>query len=243
MSTPKPPKFKARKNAPSPSTNTTGTGGMTDAEALGSLQNSNGQTLKQVLKKNFTAEQIVDILADPKQMEKILPMFFAGILSLEKLFMPSAGLNLGAKNTLLGIGKGNAGGYGGHPIEGYLQFAPNNSSLPAPRTPPIDPTYDKTDQNKEKPGRVEIGSSSKFIKIGQQQDSPAQQLEKYKDADRIAKGFIQAIQTQLRKNPNDQQAVAKIVSNFEKIYVNDLKSFFSDTEAGQEILSKITPKK
>ena len=164
------PKVKVTKKPPAPSSNITGKpgkGGATQAQALGSLQNSKGQMLKDVLKESFSGEQVLKILSDPKQMEKIIPSFFAGIMSLEKLFVAKEGLNIGSTNTLLGIGKGNSGGYGGHPIEGYLQFKPEET----PPGPPMDPTKDPRDPTKNKPGRIDLSSNNKFIKVSQQAET------------------------------------------------------------------------
>lgn len=182
-------------------------------------------------------DKLLEIFSDPKQLEKMLPLIFANINSISKLFTTER-LSQPAKNTLLGLpGGGLAGGYGGHPIEGYIQFNPSSykpeqfNKLPAPK----DPT--------EKPGRVEKSSNNKFIKVSQNNDPNLALLEKYKEPDSIANAFVNKIKRQLDQNPYDQEAVSRIVKSYQQVYVNDLNKFFADTDSGQEILSKITPKR
>ena len=235
------PKFKVNKKAPAPSSNITGTGGMSQADALGSLQNSKGQILKDVLNKSFSPDQITKILTDPKHMEKIIPAFFAGIMSLEKMFVPQAELNLGTRNSLIGMGKGNSGGYGGHPIEGYLQFNPEQ---PQPTKPAMDPTKDPRDPTKNKPGRIDLSSNNKFIKVSQQAETNEYEfLKAFENPQVIGQKLVNDIKNQYIKDPNDQVAFAKIVSSYQRAYTNKLKEFFSDSDEGQKILGKITPKK
>ena len=235
------PKIKVTKRPPAPSSNITGTGGMSQAEALGSLQNSKGQILKDVLSQSFKPEQMTKILTDPKQMEKIIPAFFAGIMSLEKMFVPMAELNLGSRNSLIGMGKGNSGGYGGHPIEGYLQFNPEQSQ---PTRPAMDPTKDPSDPTKNKPGRIDISSNKKFIKVSQQAEANEYEfLKAFENAPAIAQKFVDELKNQNKINPNDQAAFKKIVDSYQKVYTNKLKEFFSDSDEGQKILGKITPRK
>jgi hypothetical protein len=235
------PKIKVTKRPPAPSSNITGTGGMSQAQALGSLQNSKGQILKDVLKESFTDKQMTDILTDPKQMEKIIPAFFAGIMSLEKMFVKQDELNLGSRNSLIGLGKGKSGGYGGHPIEGYLQF---NPEMPQPTRPAMDPTKDPSDPTKNKPGRIDISSNKKFIKVSQQAEANEYEfLKAFENAPAIAQKFVDELKNQNKINPNDQAAFKKIVDSYQKVYTNKLKEFFSDSDEGQKILGKITPRK
>jgi hypothetical protein len=234
-------KIKVTKRPPAPSSNITGTGGMSQAQALGSLQNSKGQILKDVLKESFTDKQMTDILTDPKQMEKIIPAFFAGIMSLEKMFVKQDELNLGSRNSLIGLGKGKSGGYGGHPIEGYLQFNPERSQ---PTEPAMDPTKDPHNPTKNKPGRIDISSNKKFIKVSQQAEANEYEfLKAFENAPAIAQKFVDELKNQNKINPNDQAAFKKIVDSYQKVYTNKLKEFFSDSDEGQKILGKITPRK
>lgn len=233
--------IKVNKKPPAPSSNITGKGGMSQSEALLSLENSKGQILGDVLKKSFSGEQMKDILTDPKQMEKIIPAFFAGIMSLEKLFVPLAELNLGSRNSLIGMGKGKSGGYGGHPIEGYLQFNPEQ---PQPTKPAMDPTKDPSNPTKNKPGRIDLSSNNKFIKIGQQAETNEYEfLKAFENPQVIGQKLVNDIKNQYLKDPNDQAAFVRIVSSYERAYTNKLKQFFSDSDEGQKILGKITPKK
>jgi len=235
------PKIRVTKKPPAPSSNITGTGGMSQAQALGSLQNSKGEILKDVLKKSFTEEQMTKILTDPKQMEKIIPAFFAGIMSLEKMFVKQDELNLGSRNSLIGLGKGKSGGYGGHPIEGYLQFNPEPTQ---PTSPAMDPTKDPNDPTKNKRGRIDISSNKKFIKVSQQAEANEYEfLKAFENAPAIAQKFVDELKNQNKINPNDQAAFKKIVDSYQKVYTNKLKEFFSDSDEGQKILGKITPRK
>jgi hypothetical protein len=235
------PKIRVTKKPPAPSSNITGTGGMSQAQALGSLQNSKGQILKDVLKESFTDKQMTDILTDPKQMEKIIPAFFAGIMSLEKMFVKQDELNLGSRNSLIGLGKGKSGGYGGHPIEGYMQFTPEQTQ---PTTPAMDPTKDPHNPTKNKPGRIDISSNKKFIKVSQQAEANEYEfLKAFENAPAIAQKFVDELKNQNKINPNDQAAFKKIVDSYQKVYTNKLKEFFSDSDEGQKILGKITPRK
>jgi hypothetical protein len=234
------PKIRVTKKPPAPSSNITGTGGMSQAQALGSLQNSKGQILKDVLKESFTDKQMTDILTDPKQMEKIIPAFFAGIMSLEKMLVKQDELNLGSRNSLIGLGKGKSGGYGGHPIEGYMQFTPEQQ----PTSPAMDPTKDPRDPTKNKPGRIDISSNKKFIKVSQQAEANEYEfLKAFENAPAIAQKFVDELKNQNKINPNDQAAFKKIVDSYQKVYTNKLKEFFSDSDEGQKILGKITPRK
>ena len=250
-------KIKVTKKPPaSSSTNLTGTpgkpgaGGISDADALKSVTPTKGQTLKDVLKGSFNEDEILRIMSDPKQMEKIIPAFFGGIMSLEKLFIPSAGLNTPTKNTLLGLGKGKAGGYGGHPVDGYLQFAPSSGGLSP------EPNKDAKDPTKDKPARVERASNNKFVKVSEQTENTkfikvSQQaqaneyefLKAFENPQAIGQKFVNDIKKQFQNNPNDEAAFAKIVNSYQRTYTNKLKEFFSDSDEGQKILAKITPRK
>lgn len=250
-------KIKVTKKPPaSSSTNLTGTpgkpgaGGISDADALKSVTPTKGQTLKDVLKGSFNEDEILRIMSDPKQMEKIIPAFFGGIMSLEKLFIPSAGLNTPTKNTLLGLGKGKAGGYGGHPVDGYLQFAPSSGG----ESP--EPNKDAKDPTKDKPARVERASNNKFVKVSEQTENTkfikvSQQaqaneyefLKAFENPQAIGQKFVNDIKKQFQNNPNDEAAFAKIVNSYQRTYTNKLKEFFSDSDEGQKILAKITPRK
>ena len=250
-------KIKVTKKPPAPSsTNLTGTpgkpgaGGISDADALESVTPTKGQTLKDVLKGSFNEDEILRIMSDPKQMEKIIPAFFGGIMSLEKLLIPSAGLNTPTKNTLLGLGKGKAGGYGGHPVDGYLQFAPSSGG----ESP--EPNKDAKDPTKDKPARVERASNNKFVKVSEQTENTkfikvSQQaqaneyefLKAFENPQAIGQKFVNDIKKQFQNNPNDEAAFAKIVNSYQRTYTNKLKEFFSDSDEGQKILAKITPRK
>jgi len=258
-------KIKVTKKPPAPSsTNLTGTpgkpgaGGISDADALKSVTPTKGQTLKDVLKGSFNEDEILRIMSDPKQMEKIIPAFFGGIMSLEKLFIPSAGLNTPTKNTLLGLGKGKAGGYGGHPVDGYLQFAPSSGGeSPEPYNKDAkDPTKDPNNPSKNKPSRVERASNNKFVKVSEQTENTkfikvSQQaqaneyefLKAFENPQAIGQKFVNDIKKQFQNNPNDEAAFAKIVNSYQRTYTNKLKEFFSDSDEGQKILAKITPRK
>ena len=220
-------KIKVTKKPPAPSsTNLTGTpgkpgaGGISDADALESVTPTKGQTLKDVLKGSFNEDEILRIMSDPKQMEKIIPAFFGGIMSLEKLLIPSAGLNTPTKNTLLGLGKGKAGGYGGHPVDGYLQFAPSSGG----ESP--EPNKDAKDPTKDKPARVERASNNKFVKVSEQTENTkfikvSQQaqaneyefLKAFENPQAIGQKFVNDIKKQFQNNPNDEAAFAKIVNS------------------------------
>ncbi len=233
------PKFRPTKSAPK---NVKGKG-MTPSQVDKALENPRGQAIKDILKDNFTAEKISEILSDPKEMQRILPGIFSNLVSIEKLLTPKSNIDAESRNTLLGMpGSGYAGGYGGHPIEGYLQFAPSEKSKDIKNLPtPEDPTL-KNDPSK--PPRVERASNQKFIKVSQQAESPELDfLKRYKDGDAIAKRLVAEIFKQNSTNPNDQNAFNQIVGKYQKLYTNDLKAFFADTEPGQNILKKITPKR
>ena len=242
MGTPKPPKFKPTKSAPKDVKGK----GMTPTQVDKALENPRGQAIKDILKENFTAEALSKILSDPKEMQRILPSIFSTLVSIEKLTTPKSNLNIETKNTLLGMpGSGYSGGYGGHPIEGYIQFAPSKNSKDIKNLPtPEDPTL-RNDPSK--PPRVERASSEKFVKVSQQTEAPELEfLKRYKDGDAIAKKLVAEIFKQNSINQNDQHAFVQIVSKYQKTYTNDLKTFLADTEPGQNILSKIskiTPKR
>ena len=207
------------------------------------LENSKKQTLKDLFNENFTPDQIAEILADPIKSKKILQGFFGNLVSIEKLFTPNSAIDFPTRNMLLGVpGSGLGGGYGGHPIEGYLQFAPSKNSKDIKNLPtPEDPTL-KNDPSK--PPRVERASSEKFVKVSQQTEAPELKfLNKYKDFNAIATRLVAEIERQNAINNKDQVAFNNIVSKYQKEYTNDLKTFFADTEPGQNILSKITPKR
>jgi hypothetical protein len=61
--------------------------------------------------------------------------------------------------------------------------------------------------------------------------------------ERIAEKMIIQIENQNKINPLDEAAFAKIVNSYQRTYANKLKEFFSDSDEGQKILGKITPKK
>ncbi len=230
-----PPKFKPTPAAPK---DVKGKGGMTSKQVNQALQNQRGQTVKDILKENFKKDQIAEILADPKEMQRILPGFFSTLVTLEKLINPKSNIDTKSRNTLLGLpGSGLGGGYGGNPVEGYIQFEQSDKPVPKITAPLDDPTL-------KDPKRVERASNQKFIKVSQQAESPELEfLSKYKDGDEIARKLVREILDQNAKNPNDQVACSNIVNKYQKIYTNDLKTFFADTEPGQKILSKITPKR
>ncbi len=213
--------------------------GITQTKADQTLENSKKQTIKDIFNKNFTPEQIAEILADPEKSQRLIQGVFGNLVSIEKLFDSKNALNFPTKNMLIGApGSGLAGGYGGHPSEGYLQFAPSKKNDGYKNLAPIeDPTL-------KDPKRVERASSQKFVKVSQQAESPDLTfLKRYKDADVIAKTFIDEILKQNRINANDENAFKRIVTKYENEYTNDLKTFFADTESGQNILKKITPKR
>jgi hypothetical protein len=213
--------------------------GITQTKADQTLENSKKQTIKDIFNKNFTPEQIAEILADPEKSQRLIQGVFGNLVSIEKLFDPKASINLPTKNTLLGTpGTGLAGGYGGHPSEGYLQFAPSKKNDGYKNLAPIeDPTL-------KDPKRVERASSQKFVKVSQQAETPELKfLKTYKDGDAIAKTLLAEIQKQIARNPNDENAFNQIVTKYENKYTKDLKNFFAETESGQNILKKITPKR
>jgi len=208
------------------------------AKADKTLENSKGQTTKDIFNKNFSPDQIAEIFADPKQMQRILPSVFSNLVSIEKLINPKSSLDSKSRNTLLGLpGSGLGGGYGGNPVEGYLQFERSDKPVEKIDSPAGDPTL-------KDPKRVERASNQKFVKVSQQaESSEIELLKKYENGPEIAKKLVREILNQNTKNPNDQVAFNNIVSKYQKEYTNDLKTFFADTEPGQNILSKITPKR
>lgn len=254
MGTQKPPKVKVVKKYPDPSTNTTGKGGMTPDDTTKALKNRKIDLLKQVIMDGDNKDKIAEMLADPKKMEKMLPLLFGNLVSFEKIFGLKDALNPATRNTLLGLGKGDSGGYGGPASEGYLQLKPIQ---PLQSKDPRDPTLDPSDPTKNKSGRIDGASNNnKFIKVSQQSENNkfikvSQQSENneyeflkvFENPDSIAEKMFIQIENQNKINPSDEAAFAKIVNSYQRTYTNKLKEFFSDSDEGQKILGKITPKK
>jgi hypothetical protein len=242
MGTPKAPKVKVVTKSPDPSTNTTGKGGMTPDDTTKALKNRKIDLLKQVIMDGDNKDKIAEMLADPKKMEKMLPLLFGNLVSFEKIFGLKDALNPATRNTLLGLGKGDSGGYGGPASEGYLQLKPIQ---PLQSKDPRDPTLDPSDPTKNKSGRIDGASNNnKFIKVSQQSENNEYEfLKVFENPNSIAEKMIIQIENQNKINPNDQAAFKKIVDSYQKVYTNKLKEFFSDSDEGQKILGKITPRK